>query len=187
MTVDAVGDPWTSDDIAGWAAPPLAGGWLGARGRPPPLALPGAGRRCARTTADGGSCSTRRASSASRRVGPLVRDADIDRAVLAHLAVLKLNEDEARILAGALDAASLLALGVPEVVLTLGSEGARVVDGDAGLDAAIPPHPVARHESHRCRATRSRWSTWTGALVAWSPSRPPSGRRAKSPRCSADA
>jgi sugar/nucleoside kinase (ribokinase family) len=54
---------------------------------------------------------------------------------------LKLNENEGRILAGALDAASLLALGVPEIVLTLGSEGARIVTRE--LDAAIPPHPVA--------------------------------------------
>ena len=140
MTVDAVGDSWTSDDIAGWAAPPLAAaGWVLVAGllrshfpAPAVAALARGGRRLL-LDAQG--------IVRVARVGPLVRDADIDRAVLAHLAVLKLNEDEARILAGGLDAASLLALGVPEVVLTLGSEGARVVTA-AGLDAAIPPHPV---------------------------------------------
>ena len=56
------------------------------------------------------------------RVGPLERDGDIDRAVLQHLAVLKLNEDEARALAGGLDSDRLLRARRPEVVVTLGSE-----------------------------------------------------------------
>ena len=140
MSVDAVGDPWTPDDIAGWAAPPLADArWVLVAGllrshfpAPTVAALAGEGRRLL-LDAQG--------IVRVARVGPLERNADIDRAVLAHLAVLKLNEDEARILAGALDAESLLALGVPEVVLTLGSEGARIVTPE--LDTAIPPHPVA--------------------------------------------
>ena len=140
MTVDAVGDPWTSDDIAGWAAPPLADArWVLVAGllrshfpAPTVAALARDGRRLL-LDAQG--------IVRVARVGPLERNADIDRAVLAHLAVLKLNEDEARILAGALDAESLLALGVPEVVVTLGSEGARIVTPE--LDTAIPPHPVA--------------------------------------------
>jgi len=140
MSVDAVGDPWTPDDIAGWAAPPLADArWVLVAGllrshfpAPTVAALAGEGRRLL-LDAQG--------IVRVARVGPLERNADIDRAVLAHLAVLKLNEDEGRILAGGLDAASLLALGVPEVVLTLGSDGARIVTPE--VDAAIPPHPVA--------------------------------------------
>ena len=140
MTVDAVGDPWTPDDVVGWAAPPLADArWVLVAGllrshfpAPTVAALARDGRRLL-LDAQG--------IVRVARAGPLERNADIDRAVLAHLAVLKLNEDEARILAGALDAESLLALGVPEVVLTLGSEGARIVTPE--LDTAIPPHPVA--------------------------------------------
>jgi sugar/nucleoside kinase (ribokinase family) len=74
------------------------------------------------------------------RPGPLERDANVDRRVLEHLTVLKLNEDEARILAGGLEPDALRSLGVPEVVLTLGSDGARVVTEDVA--APIGPHPV---------------------------------------------
>ncbi|MDH5280636.1 MAG: carbohydrate kinase family protein, partial [Thermoleophilia bacterium] len=60
-------------------------------------------------------------------VGPLERDADVDPAALRSLAVLKLNEDEARILAGGVEPDLLRALGIPEIVLTLGSAGALLV------------------------------------------------------------
>ncbi|MDH4102894.1 MAG: carbohydrate kinase family protein, partial [Thermoleophilia bacterium] len=48
-------------------------------------------------------------------------------AALRSLAVLKLNEDEARILAGGVEPDLLRALGIPEIVLTLGSAGALLV------------------------------------------------------------
>jgi sugar/nucleoside kinase (ribokinase family) len=49
---------------------------------------------------------------------------------LTHLTVLKLNEHEARILAGGVDPDDLRRLDVPEVVLTLGSSGSLVVTAD---------------------------------------------------------
>ena len=73
--------------------------------------------------------------------GPLERDDDIDRAAFTLLAILKVKEDEGRILAGSLETERLRALGVPEVLLTLGSDGARVLAGDTV--AEIPPHPTS--------------------------------------------
>lgn len=70
-------------------------------------------------------------------VGPLTADADFDPAVLASVTTLKLSEEEALIVAGGpFDRASATALGVPEVLLTLGSHGA-VVFAD-GTDTFVP-------------------------------------------------
>lgn len=71
------------------------------------------------------------------QVGALVTDAEFDHAVLASVTTLKLSEEEARIVAGgAFDHASAAALGVPEVILTLGSHGAVVFTG--GGDTFVP-------------------------------------------------
>jgi sugar/nucleoside kinase (ribokinase family) len=59
-------------------------------------------------------------------VGPLQMDAHIGD-VLRHIEVLKLNDVEAETLVGRADPERLRALGVPEVILTLGSQGAWVV------------------------------------------------------------
>ena len=55
--------------------------------------------------------------------------------------MLKLSENEARLLAGGVDAASLRSLGVPEVVLTLGSVGSLVVT--PGAAERVTAEPVA--------------------------------------------
>ena len=71
------------------------------------------------------------------RVGPMTTDADFDPAVLESVTTIKLSEEEARIVAGGpFDRASAAALGVPEVLLTLGSHGA-VVFAD-GTDTFVP-------------------------------------------------
>ena len=71
------------------------------------------------------------------RVGPLATDADFDPAVLASVTTLKLSEEEARIVAGGpFDRASAAALGLPEVLLTLGSHGAVVFS--EGTDTFVP-------------------------------------------------
>ena len=71
------------------------------------------------------------------RVGPLTTDAEFDPAVLASVTTIKLSEEEARIVAdGPFDCASAAALGVPEVLLTLGSHGAVVFAG--GTDTFVP-------------------------------------------------
>jgi ribokinase len=55
--------------------------------------------------------------------------------------VLKLNEEEGETLAGGLEARQLASLGPPEIVLTLGSQGARVVvDGEMTV---VAPHPAS--------------------------------------------
>ena len=71
-------------------------------------------------------------------IGPLVFDADYDPAVLANITVLKLAEDEARVIAAphAFDSTTAFGLGVPEVLLTLGSRGS-IVYAD-GAETAVP-------------------------------------------------
>jgi sugar/nucleoside kinase (ribokinase family) len=58
------------------------------------------------------------------RLGPLVEDRHFSAELLLHLDVLKLAEDEADVVAdGPFDAAVADRLGVPEIVVTYGSEG----------------------------------------------------------------
>jgi sugar/nucleoside kinase (ribokinase family) len=72
-------------------------------------------------------------------IGPLHTDEHIGDA-LRHVEVLKLNDEEARTLVGDAEPDRLLALGVPEVVLTLGSEGVWVVT--SGIVEHVPAVPV---------------------------------------------
>jgi sugar/nucleoside kinase (ribokinase family) len=62
-------------------------------------------------------------------VGPLQLDAEFDPDVLRYVSILKLAEEEAQVLVGDLDEASLTGLGVAEVVVTLGSRGSIVLAG----------------------------------------------------------
>jgi sugar/nucleoside kinase (ribokinase family) len=72
------------------------------------------------------------------QLGPLTLDAEFDRELLRHVSILKVSEEEADILAGS-DREALADLGVPEVVLTLGSRGSVViVHGRAEEIAARP-------------------------------------------------
>jgi sugar/nucleoside kinase (ribokinase family) len=116
MQVEVVGEPFRREDVAEallrrveWlhVAPLLRGDfdgelleWL-ARGRR--LLLDGQGLVRA------------------RRTGPLVLDADFDRSLLRHVAVLKLAEEEAEAIG---DVASL---GVPEIIVTAGPAGSTVI------------------------------------------------------------
>ena len=67
--------------------------------------------------------------------GPLQLDADYDEELLRHIWVLKVSEEEAPVLG------DLRVLGVREVVLTRGSNGATVIVG--GHAEEIPTHPLA--------------------------------------------
>jgi len=65
------------------------------------------------------------------RLGPLVVDRHYPPELLRHLSVLKLAEDEAVIVAdGAFDESTAKQLGVPEILVTYGSEGCDIYTDD---------------------------------------------------------
>jgi sugar/nucleoside kinase (ribokinase family) len=139
MRVDEIGDPWTTEDIEGWVENAIAdarwiqvGALLRSDFEAPVLALLARRRRHLLLDAQG---LVRIAA-----LGPLRRDARVDRDVYTPLTVLKLNEGEANLLAGAVEPHRLRALGVPEVVVTLGPAGALVVTDSAA--ERIPPLPA---------------------------------------------
>ena len=120
MVVDAVGDAWRPDELAGALAgvaavhvAPLL------RSDFPPEALAQAARR-RRLSLDGQGLTR------PRHEGPLELDRDFDPALLEHVSILKLAEEEAYALAGDVSAAALGGLGVPEVVVTFGAHGSLV-------------------------------------------------------------
>jgi sugar/nucleoside kinase (ribokinase family) len=124
MAMDAVADPWTPAEVelpdTAWVhVAPLA------RSDFPPetLAALGRGRRLS-LDAQG--------LVRPGRVGPLEPDTDYDPELLRHVSILKLAEDEAELLVDGFDERALGQLGVPEVVVTLGSQGCVVfADGVA--------------------------------------------------------
>jgi len=137
MTVEELGPEWTAAEIADWVATGLAGAeWVQVaalrRGEFSPDALEELARG-RRIMLDGQGLVRPPA------IGPLEPDGAYDPAVLEHVAVLKLSEFEAGLLGG-LDAESLGRLGVPEVVVTLGSRGAAVLD--RGRLEHVPGRPV---------------------------------------------
>jgi len=125
MIVDALADPWTPEEVqipATWVhVAPLA------RSDFPPETL-AALARGRRVSLDGQGLVR------PARLGPLQQDGDYDPEVLRSVSILKLAEDEAAMLVDGLDERSLARLGVPEVVVTLGSRGCIVFhDGMAEL------------------------------------------------------
>jgi sugar/nucleoside kinase (ribokinase family) len=69
-------------------------------------------------------------------VGPLELDADFDRELLRHVSILKLAQEEADVVG------DIESLGVPEVILTLGSRGS-IVHAD-GRKTRVPAWPLPR-------------------------------------------
>ena len=68
------------------------------------------------------------------RTGPLELDADYDPELLRSVSILKISDEEAELLVDGYDERALGRLGVPEVVVTLGSRGCIVyADGVAEL------------------------------------------------------
>jgi sugar/nucleoside kinase (ribokinase family) len=135
MTVTELGDPWTAADAARLGADvaavhvaPLL------RSDFPPDAIA--------ALADGGRRVSLDAQGLVRapRLGPLLQDAAFDPATLEPVSVLKLSEEEARVVAGGpFDEATARRLGVPEIVVTLGSRGQDVwVDGSPMHVATTP-------------------------------------------------
>jgi len=120
MDVQALGSQWSADDVGGLDADWVHVGAL-FRGEFPAGTLAALTETGARLSFDGQGLVR------PARSGPLMLEADPDRSLLAHVSVLKLSEEEALALAGAVDERSLSELGVPEVVVTLGSRGSVLV------------------------------------------------------------
>jgi sugar/nucleoside kinase (ribokinase family) len=138
MRIDALADPWRPADIRGWVGDAIGeASWLivGALTRDdfPLETMAALTERGHRLIVD--------AQGLVRhgRVGPLVSDGTFDRAMLGHITALKLNDEEAEQLCGGTDEAALRTLGVPEVVLTLGSEGALIISGDVATHVEAVP------------------------------------------------
>ena len=128
MTVEAIADPWTPDQLVGplkdvrWVhVAPLARSDFPAE----TLAALARGRR---VSLDGQGLVR------PARIGPLTLDADYDAALLRSVSILKISEEEAELLVDGYDERALARLGVREVVVTLGSRGCIVfADGVAEL------------------------------------------------------
>jgi sugar/nucleoside kinase (ribokinase family) len=133
MWQDAVGDPWSPEqavDAAGKAT------WVNVcaltRTDFPPVtlaALAGDGRRL---------LVDLQGLVRTATIGPLHTDAHVGD-VLRHIEVLKLNDEEAETLVGSAEPERLHALGVPEVILTMGSQGAWVVTPELVEHVAAVP------------------------------------------------
>ena len=143
MSIDALSDPWKRADIDGWVGDAIGDApWVivGALTREdfPLETLTALTARGHRLVLD--------AQGLVRhgQLGPLVSDGSVDRAILGHITALKLNDEEAEELCGGTDETSLRSLGIPEVVLTLGSEGAVIVSGEVitRVDAVPIDGPV---------------------------------------------
>ena len=126
MSVDAIGPVWQTRDIE--AANPTTT-WVHLapllRTDFPASTLAALAQRGHRVAYDGQGLV--RADC----VGPMVEDRHFPAELLAHVDILKLAEDEAVVVAGGeFDARSAAALGVPEIVVTYGSEGCVIYLGD---------------------------------------------------------
>ena len=131
MEVRELGSPWSPEDVEGLDADWIHVGALfrGEFGEETLAAL----AKTARLSFDGQGLVR------PARLGPLELEPDPDTSFLRHISVLKLSEEEALALAGSLEEAPLTELGVPEVVVTLGSRGAIVVAGGNAVRLRADP------------------------------------------------
>lgn len=120
MVVEELGPAWTPEDLRGLERAAWVHVGALARSDFPPATLAALARE--RTVAFDGQGLVR-----PDRTGPLELDAAYDPEMLSHVSVLKLAEDEAQALVGEPDTDALRSLGVPEVVVTLGSRGSLVL------------------------------------------------------------
>jgi sugar/nucleoside kinase (ribokinase family) len=75
----------------------------------------------------------------ARRLGPLELDGDFDRALLRHIAILKLAEEEAHAILGGDELEELRALGIPEILVTFGAGGSLVLTRDFAIRVVARP------------------------------------------------
>ena len=135
MRVEAIGEPWSEIDEPERALRRVE--WVHVapllRGDFPPEALERIARR-RRMLLDGHGLVR------ARRLGTLEVDSGFDRALLRHVAILKLAEEEAHAILGGAELEELRELGVPEVVVTFGGSGSLVLTRDAAI--RVPARPV---------------------------------------------
>jgi sugar/nucleoside kinase (ribokinase family) len=138
MEIEELGDPWTPADVNEWLDDVLRqADWVhaGALTRADfPAETLGLIHR-GRVLSFEGQGLVRPAERGEVRV-----DAHYDPEVLSHVDILKLSEHEAAALGLAFDDRSLASLGVPEIVVTLGSRGS-IVFSD-GMSEHVPARPV---------------------------------------------
>ena len=176
MVVDSLGSPWTPADLRGLERAEWV--HVGALARSDfPVETLAALARERRVSFDGQGLVR------PDRTGPLELDGEYDPEVLRHVSVLKLAEEEARALVGELDAEALRSLGVPEVVVTLGSEGAVVladgrlervaaravhgrIDPTGAGDAFAAAYLVSRSSRHAPAAAARRATALVAGLLA---------------------
>jgi sugar/nucleoside kinase (ribokinase family) len=120
MRVESVGDPWSPDDLG---ADVMRADWVHVAAL---LRSDFPSEVLARLARAQGISLDAQALVRRPTVGPLVLDDDYDPAVLEHVRVLKLSEEEAEVVLGAVSTDSVRALGVREVLVTLGSRGSIV-------------------------------------------------------------
>jgi sugar/nucleoside kinase (ribokinase family) len=124
MSQDAVGEPWSTDRAIAAVGNAMwihVGALVRSDFQPDVLAALAEGGRQLLVDAQG--------LVRTPALGPLQTDGEIGDA-LRHVAILKLNDEEAETLVGSAEPEALRPLGVPEVILTLGSQGSWVVTKD---------------------------------------------------------
>jgi sugar/nucleoside kinase (ribokinase family) len=135
MRVEAIGEPWTEGDEPESALRRVE--WVHVapllRDDFPPETLERLSHR-RRVLLDGHGIVR------ARRLGPLTLDAEFDRGLLRHVAILKLAEEEARVILGEGELEELRELGVPEIVVTFGAGGSLVLTREAAI--RVPARPA---------------------------------------------
>ena len=176
MRVEAIGEPWSEGDEPDRALRRVE--WVHVapllRGDFPPETLERIARR-RRVLLDGHGLVR------ARRLGPLSLDADFDRALLRHVSILKLAEEEAEAILGHGELEQLRGLGVPEVLVTFGAGGSLVIMRDSAVHVAAQPargdptgagdafsvaYLSARASGHRPISAARRASALVSALLA---------------------
>jgi pfkB family carbohydrate kinase len=134
----SLGDPFTAGDVAGWMADalePCSAVVCGAqwRGDFPAAALTALVRPGRVVYLDG------QGPARPRRLGPVRVQGALDALALRSVDVLKLSEEEALALFGAVDPAAARVTGVPVVVVTLGERGAVLLAGGRATQIEVDP------------------------------------------------